>query len=85
VARFVGLGPRRPLELIVPVGTADVYVNEFLSSKRRWIGEKVEPAREISERPHRLGAGAGSSPAGRGHPWFHATRDPDESLRGRRA
>jgi predicted metal-dependent hydrolase len=53
-ARII-VGPRRPLELIVPTGTRDGDVDGFLEAKRRWIERKVAVAREIAARPPRLG------------------------------
>lgn len=53
-ARII-VGPRRPLEMIVPEGTADSDVDSFLEEKRGWIERKVAAAREIAARPARLG------------------------------
>jgi predicted metal-dependent hydrolase len=53
-ARII-VGPRRPLEVIVPTGTADRDVDDFLAAKRRWVERKVAAAREIAARPPRLG------------------------------
>ena len=49
------VGPRRPLEVIVPQGTADAEVDEFLDEKRTWVERKVADARAIAARPPRLG------------------------------
>lgn len=53
-ARII-VGPRRPLEVIVPRGTADAEVDDFLEEKRSWVERKVAAAREIAARPPRLG------------------------------
>jgi predicted metal-dependent hydrolase len=52
-ARII-LGPRRPLEVIVPRGTSDSDVDGFLEQKRRWIERKVAAAREVVARAPRL-------------------------------
>jgi len=49
------VGPRRPLEIIVPCGTPDTRIDSFLETKRRWISEKVATARAIAARPAQLG------------------------------
>jgi predicted metal-dependent hydrolase len=49
------VGPRRPLEVIVPRGVNDNAIDIFLESKRRWITEKVAAARAIAARPPQLG------------------------------
>lgn len=51
------VGPRRPLEVIVPRGVSDADIDAFLESKRRWISEKVVVSRAIATRPARLGLG----------------------------
>src|SRR5712691_3361650 len=53
-ARII-VGPRRPLEVIVPRGTSDAAVDAFLDEKRPWIERKVADARAIANRPPRLG------------------------------
>jgi predicted metal-dependent hydrolase len=53
-ARII-VGPRRPLEIIVPRGTSDARVDDFLEEKRRWVERKVAAAREIAARRPRLG------------------------------
>lgn len=53
-ARII-VGPRRPLEVIVPRGTGDAEVDKFLEEKRRWVERKVAAAREIAARPPQLG------------------------------
>ena len=49
------VGPRRPLEVLVPKKTSDREIDAFLTSKRRWINEKVASARAIASRPPQLG------------------------------
>jgi predicted metal-dependent hydrolase len=49
------VGPRRPIEAIVPAGTPDATVEAFLTSKRGWIERKVAIAEEIAHRPRVLG------------------------------
>jgi predicted metal-dependent hydrolase len=49
------VGPRRPIEAIVPAGTPDAAVEAFLASKRGWIERKVAVAEEIARRPRVLG------------------------------
>jgi predicted metal-dependent hydrolase len=49
------VGPRRPLEVIVPRGTDDAEVDGFLEEKRSWVERKLAAAREIAARPPRLG------------------------------
>jgi predicted metal-dependent hydrolase len=53
-ARII-VGPRRPLEVIVPRGTSDAEVDELLEEKRGWVERKVAVAREIAARPPQLG------------------------------
>lgn len=53
-ARII-VGPRRPLEVIIPRGTGDAEVDEFLEQKRDWVERKVAAAREIAARPPQLG------------------------------
>src|SRR5947208_9115283 len=53
-ARII-VGPRRPLEIIVPHGTSDARVDDFLEEKRRWVERKVAAARAIAARPAKLG------------------------------
>lgn len=55
-ARII-VGPRRPLEVIVPRGTSDQGVDAFLEEKRRWIETKIAAARAIAARPPQLGLG----------------------------
>jgi predicted metal-dependent hydrolase len=49
------IGPRRPLEVIVPQGVDDDAVDRLLESKRRWIAQKVAASRAIAARPAQLG------------------------------
>jgi predicted metal-dependent hydrolase len=49
------VGPRRPLEVIVPDGTEDGVIDAFLEEKRRWVEAKVQQAEAIAARPPRLG------------------------------
>ena len=53
-ARII-VGPRRPLEVIVPRGVGDAEVDGYLEEKRRWIEKKVASARAIAVRPPQLG------------------------------
>lgn len=53
-ARII-VGPRRPLEVIVPRGTSDAAVDAFLDEKRRWVERKVADARAIANRRPQLG------------------------------
>lgn len=53
-ARII-VGPRRPLEVIVPRGTSDAKVDDFLEEKRTWVERKVAAARDIAARPPQLG------------------------------
>lgn len=53
-ARII-VGPRRPLETIVPCGVSDIEVDEFLEEKRQWVERKVAAGRAIAARPRRLG------------------------------
>ncbi len=51
----LSVGPRRPLELVVPRHVRDAEVDRFLALKRDWIARKLALMREIAERPPRLG------------------------------
>jgi predicted metal-dependent hydrolase len=53
-ARII-VGPRRPLEVIVPRRTSDSAIDAFLEEKRRWVEAKVADARAIASRPPQLG------------------------------
>lgn len=54
VARIL-LGPRRPLEAIVPPGMTMRQLDSFLASKRKWIAQKLAVVEAIASRPHQLG------------------------------
>lgn len=73
------VGPRRPLEVIVPRGTSAAEIDAFLESKRRWILDKVASARAIAARPAQLGL---ERP---GVAWLQGKPLPIERLNGRRA
>lgn len=73
------VGPRRPLEVIVPRGTSDTAVDELLEEKRQWIERKVAAAREIAARPPRLRL---RRP---GVVWLEGKEVPVERRNGRRA
>lgn len=51
----LSVGPRRPVELVVPRHVRDAEVDRFLASKRDWIAGKLAAMRELAERPARLG------------------------------
>jgi predicted metal-dependent hydrolase len=53
-ARII-VGPRRPLEVIVPESFSDAEVDQLLAEKKRWVERKLRLAREIATRPARLG------------------------------
>lgn len=53
-ARII-VGPRRPLEVIVPRGTEDGEVDALLEEKRRWVERRVAESRAIAARPKQLG------------------------------
>jgi len=53
IARLV-VGPRHPLEVIVPRRTRDGDVDAFLAAQRRWINAKVAAARAKASRPPQL-------------------------------
>jgi predicted metal-dependent hydrolase len=57
-ARII-VGPRRPLEVIVPAGYSDADVDDLLASKRGWIARKLAAAHEIVARPSQLGLSRG--------------------------
>ncbi len=54
VARII-LGPRRPLEAVVPAGMTMKELDHFLASKHAWIAEKIAAVETIVSRPHQLG------------------------------
>ena len=51
----ITVGPRRPLEVVVPTGTTDERIQRFLHQKRRWIDDKVASSEAIANRPSVLG------------------------------
>ncbi len=51
----IGVGPNRPLEVIVPTGTSDRSIRKVLEQNRAWIDERLRSARAVAERPSRLG------------------------------
>lgn len=56
VAR-IRVGPRHPLEVVVPRGTLRRHIVAFVEERRAWIDEKVARAEEIASRPPQLGLG----------------------------
>jgi predicted metal-dependent hydrolase len=54
VARII-LGPRRPLEAVVPAGMTMKELDRFLVSKSAWIAKKLAAVEKIVSRPRRLG------------------------------
>ncbi len=50
----VTVGPRRPLEVIVPKGVRDGEIDRFLEKTRRWIERNVVAARESAARATQL-------------------------------
>lgn len=77
-ARII-VGPRRPLEVIVPRGTTNSEIDGFLEEKRSWVERKVSAAREIAGRPPRLGL---DRP---GFVWLGGQELPVERTNGRRS
>lgn len=69
-ARII-VGPRRPLEIIVPASIADAAVAELLAEKRGWIRRKLESAREIASHPATLNLA--------GRVWLHG--EPRQAVR----
>lgn len=51
----VVVGPRRPLEIVVPRGVGDSEIDALLESKRGWIVDAVAKARVAAGHPARLG------------------------------
>ncbi|HEX8105759.1 MAG TPA: SprT family zinc-dependent metalloprotease [Solirubrobacteraceae bacterium] len=49
------LGPRRPLEIIVPAGTGDDEIDGLLATRRHWIAEKLAVVEAEQARPAQLG------------------------------
>jgi predicted metal-dependent hydrolase len=77
-ARII-VGPRRPLEVIVPRGTSDTKVDGFLEEKRSWVERKLAAAREIAARPAQLGLNRPGSV------WLAGDELPVERRNGRRS
>jgi predicted metal-dependent hydrolase len=77
-ARII-VGPRRPLEVIVPRGTTDAKVDGFLEEKRSWVERKLTAAREIAARPPQLGLNR------LGSVWLAGDELPVERRNGRRS
>ena len=51
----IGIGPNRPLEVIVPAGTSDRSVRKALEQNRVWISQRLRSAHAVANRPSRLG------------------------------
>ncbi len=51
----IGIGPNRPLEVIVPAGTSDRSVRKALDQNREWISQRLRSVRAVANRPSRLG------------------------------
>ncbi len=51
----IGIGPNRPLEVIVPAGTSDRSVRRALEQNRGWISQRLRSTRAVANRPSRLG------------------------------
>jgi len=49
------VGPKRPLEIIVPHGVSDAEIDRMLNDRRAWIQAKTTRAMEIANRPAHLG------------------------------
>ena len=49
------VGPRRPLEIVVPPGVRDGELDALLESRRGWIADALAEARMAAARPARLG------------------------------
>jgi hypothetical protein len=49
------VGPKRPLEIIVPHGVSDAEVDRILGERRSWIRAKTARASEIADRIPQLG------------------------------
>lgn len=78
VARII-VGPRRPLEAVVPAGMTMKELDRFLVSKRTWIGNKLAAVDAIVSRPHQLGLDRPNTL------WFGGDPHAVEWLRGTRA
>jgi len=77
-ARLV-VGPRRPLEMIVPRRTRDREIDAFLAAHGRWINAKVAAARALASRPSQLDL---ERP---GTAWLDGVPIPVEWVNGRRS
>jgi predicted metal-dependent hydrolase len=77
-ARLV-VGPRRPLEVIVPRRTRDRDIDAFLAAQRRWINAKVARARAIASRPPQLALERPMTA------WLAGVPIPIERMNGRRS
>ncbi len=51
----LSVGPRRPLEIVVPRGISGAAIDRILEGKRHWIEKHVPEARERAVAKHRLG------------------------------
>jgi len=54
VARLV-VGPRRPLELVVPRRVSEAEIDRILNARRGWIREQAWRVRELASQPGALG------------------------------
>jgi hypothetical protein len=67
VSRLV-VGPRRPLEIVVPRRITTAEIDRILESRRAWIREQTARFRAIASRPGALGlVRAGFAPLAGGH------------------
>jgi predicted metal-dependent hydrolase len=51
------VGARRPLEIIVPAGTADRVIDGMLDRRRAWIAHKLDEVAAVQAQPASLGLG----------------------------
>ncbi len=51
----IGVGPNRPLEVIVPTGTSDRSIRKVLEQNRDWIDRRLRSVRAVAEQPSVLG------------------------------
>jgi len=77
-ARII-VGPRRPLEVIVPRGITDAEVDAFLEEKRSWVERNVAAARELAARAPQLGLDRANSV------WLAGEEVPVERSNGQRS
>ena len=49
------VGPKHPLEVIVPAGTAVERIDDVLAQRAAWIARKLHASRAIAQRSHSLG------------------------------